>query len=167
MVSPSKEDVSNEINNLVTKYSEYYMRNGSSVGRIATGRTKEGEREGAVGEGEGGVGGKKEERGEVHASSARGRPSSPIPGPLWGVNHRGWKEPAPRIHRFSEPSAGAPGRRTAFYFATFRAVASRRWPTLCPSRFLLQPLFLNKERQREKESSFILFRKVGINLNLP
>lgn len=53
------------------------------------GRTKEGEREGAVGEGEGGVGGKKEERGEVHASSARGRPSSPIPGPLWGVNHRG------------------------------------------------------------------------------
>lgn len=45
-VSPSKEDVSNEINNLVTKYSEYYMRNGSSVGRIATGRTKEGERKG-------------------------------------------------------------------------------------------------------------------------
>lgn len=86
MVSPSKEDVSNEINNLVTKYSEYYMRNASSV---ATGRTKEREREGAVGEGEGGVGGKKEERGEVHASSARGRPSSPIPGPLWGVNHRG------------------------------------------------------------------------------
>lgn len=45
MLSSSKEDVSNEINNLVTKYSEYYMRNGSSVGRIATGRTKEGERE--------------------------------------------------------------------------------------------------------------------------
>lgn len=56
---------------------------------LPTGRTKEGEREGAVSEGEGGVGGKKEERGEVHASSARGRPSSPIPGPLWGVNHRG------------------------------------------------------------------------------
>lgn len=56
---------------------------------LATGRTKEGEREGAVSEGEGGVGGKKEERGEVHASSARGRPSSPIPGPLWGVNHQG------------------------------------------------------------------------------
>lgn len=40
------------------------------------------------------------------------------------------------------------GRRTAFYFATFRAVASRRWPTLCPSLSLslLEPLFLNKER---------------------
>lgn len=36
---------------------------------------------------------------------------------------------------------GSTNRR--FYFATFRAVASRRWPTLSPS--LLGPLFLNKE----------------------
>lgn len=36
---------------------------------------------------------------------------------------------------------GSTNRR--FYFATFRAVASRRWPTLSPS--LLRPLFLNKE----------------------
>lgn len=70
---------------------------------------------------------------KLHTRPRRGRPSSPIR-PLWewGMNHRCWDQADERSRHEQRTvadartsSAGAQGRRTAFYFATIRSLSSR------------------------------------------